>query len=240
VADETKLNIKTEGPFPSDLRHALMRRAVEIQMAIEAFERDGEPYSLKVEIVLGGSSTGFSPVDTIEAALQTSLDVAAKGEMSGQVQSLAEISATVVRSQGESGLILQLRGLSALRPDPMGTLLADELVPDSRDNATNTIVSENIRRALEPHVMGRPDAEYAAVIDLSRIGAGADRLSMMSNYLLLLRDFASALPAETAGRPKLYEYHVRVPVTHEGDERRLRVRVWRLGIMKIASDSRVV
>jgi hypothetical protein len=137
----------------------------------------------------------------------------------------------------EAHLTLTIRDAAEREPVTAGILMVDLEQSFTAGGAAADSWARALREVLASNVMARPAAEYALAIDLpmpSGDNVGPELLAGMA----LARDLSLALPAESGAESNLVEFSLRVGQDAAADRGAVRLRVWRLGFMKIPSRSR--
>ncbi len=212
---------------PNSARRALEQQRDAIRQAFAAFERGGQPYS--VAVTLNGRSDS-----TIDVMGTCSLLERLLAGIEPESEGLHSVMARWIRDWSIPRVTLTL---AEPQPDrePAGVLLVEHAIKCDAGSLADRFLIEDIRKTLTDHVMARPDSEYAIAIKMP-VQPDVRPRSALLDGLALARSAVAALPVETPDRPNVHE--LRVCLGHgDGD---VLLRIWRLGIMKVPSSSRVV
>lgn len=198
--------------------------------AISAAEREYRPYLLDLEWIGPARVLGGTLVESNYRILAMLVEDLPK------MRYVVGIRSRLGKTSAEPRLTLKLRD-EEQTPVPAGTLLVNLERPYVAGDVGNGLWTRAIREALAANVMARADAEYAAAIDLPE-RSGHDRETALLRGMGLARAVALALPARPGRRPKLLDLSLQF-VGDSASSENARIRVWRLGFMKIPSRSRI-
>lgn len=222
-----------------DLRQAVDRAQGSIPHAMRAYEEHERLYSLDIGIENREAHEQTTLVALAEELIQT-LFGALTGPPERRIESraLAELRLRRSWTTVAPGIAVSIHSAADAHTDPGGVLLVDEPGPLLLSGAAIATWAASIDDSLEANVMARRNAEYALAIDMPLVRASDDRIPQLTVALMLATYLAGVLPAEVSGAPNLLDFRVRVGSVGRA-EATARVRVWRLGLMKARSQSRV-
>ncbi len=207
----------------NELRRALQRESSAVHRAEDMLERNEHPFGLMLEWI--GPNRSPLEISKVLEVLLASLEP--------EPSWLRSIGARWVRDQNPPRVVLTL-GPQQPDRDPAGVLLVEHALKKVAISTNVRIVTEDIRKTLTDHVMARPDSEYAIAIDIPIQPDHGPRFALTQG-LEMERTVIAALPAKTPNQPDLREIHVWLS-DRDGD---MRLRIWRLGLMKISGQSRM-
>ncbi len=220
MADDLILEITDRIDSAARLRDVIDRHAGQIARSVEALGLECGAYLLSIDFTSALRHRGLSLV----GACQVTLSAIATVE---PLPVLAGIEGSTVRRMGDSSMTLRIRDLDDEPAQPAGFTLVDERLP---------LGNGKLGIGLSSDIMARPDAEYAISVEVPR--SGDDRNDWLLRGLDLARGVAYRLPAEPGAAPNLVQLSVRMADDETANT--ARVRVWRLGFMKVPSRTRLV
>ncbi len=239
MTDSLEIRLAGEIVSGRDLRGAIATAGPSIAKVMDEFEQDERPYALELDIDGPDVDEQATLADLADASLRALNDVWRNSpEQPYATRFLTGMRVRRSRGAAEPGMKLSLRAAGNVAAEPAGILLIDVPGPPTMSAREMTTSTAAIRDSLASNVMARPDAEYALAVDLPSGDAGLEGTTSLNKGLTLARLLAGVLPAEEPGRPNLLELWVGGGQVAP-DDLTPRIRVWRLGIMKIRSHSRV-
>ncbi len=219
MKDDVLLEVTGQVDSAAQLRQVLERRADTFERAMEALGPPSAPYRISVEFTPDLHQRGLSLVEVCRAVVTALANIAPPASFTG-------VDGAAVRGSGESSMTLRIRLLDDQPNQPAGMLLLDERLPASGHGRLQTGLSGDL--------MARPDAEYAVWVDAPKTDDhGVD---IILSGLDLAKAIAVMLPAEPGAPSNLVQLSVRMADNEQPDS--IRVRVWRLGFMKVPSRAR--
>ncbi len=216
-----------DGSSTNAVTHALHLQHDAVQQAIAAFDHAGRLFGITLTWNGIRRTTGDAQVacEVLEGLL---------ADLDPGPERLRSVGALWTRGQREPRVTLTLTQ-HEMESDPAGVLLLERTISNDPNRMGSGDMIADIRKTLEDHVMAHVDSEYIVMVDVP-IQAESQPTTAMLHGLVSARSTVTALPAEVAGRPNVIEVHVRL---REPDEQ-ARLRIWRLGFMKVPGRSRIV
>lgn len=231
--EEGSICIDLLGATPTELRSAIALHADDMLRAIEGIERQDRRFA--VDVTVTGAGIGKTP--SLMQVCDVLLDFFAGHEIPSRLPPPAEISIARHWTNSQTELRLLFHHLIAPPPVPAGILLVDIVEPTKKVRRNSDQIATNIRRTLESHMLVGSDSEYAVAIDVAE-KSGSDRVGARAHATALMRSVTAALRSRQSGEPKIVQFRVRL--TNDVDEDVVQLRIWRLGFMKVPSQTRIV
>ena len=210
---------------PNSVRRALQQQHDVIRQAIAAFERARHPYRMIL------TWKGFS--ETTDAHGACGVLEGLLADFVPAPDGLRAVGARWIQDRSEPRVTLNLAE-DVTESAPAGALLLERTMPTDVGLSNAGDLAADIRKTLEDHVMAHTDSEYMLAVDVPMQAEGHSRAALLRG-LALTRSAIGALPAEASRQPNVRELQVRL----RDEDGSTRLRIWRLGFMKVPGSSRV-
>ncbi|HEX3723326.1 MAG TPA: hypothetical protein VHV31_11070 [Nitrolancea sp.] len=212
--------------------------SVDAARTLRHFDDAGQPHSIELNVIEHPSSPSASlPELCVQVlnALQSAND--ATGTEIYAMRWLVQIHATLRLASQGAGVRVRVQADSESEVHVAGTLLVDLRQNVSNGASPSSDWLRLLRTELEHNSMARAGAEYAIAIDLPREPGLVGPTSQIESSLRVIEQVARLLPQEPLQVSMLPELWIQAVASDNEPAQRARLRVWRLGYMKIARQS---
>jgi hypothetical protein len=203
-----------------------------------------EPYAIELEVVEPPANRDVSLLESCVSLLGALRSVPSPTEQDGYAARwLTQFHTTLRLANEDSGERLRVRVAAELAVQPAGTLLVDLQDEASIDSAELAPLSDSwtrsIQNTLAQNPLARAGAEYAVAIDLPTEPGLPGRDTLIGSAFQMLGQISTLLPTEQGRTPTFHELWINLTSYPGEPTLRVRSRIWRLGYMKIAGQTRM-
>jgi hypothetical protein len=230
------------------LREAWAQAYNDAVRALSQFDADRQPHAIELEVVeipARGRTALPEFCENVLGALQRL--GGATGEGSGTMRWLTQVHATMRLAREGLGVRLRVRRAQESAVQPAGTLLVDLRYEMSADptgqgsigGAPSGIWIKSIGDTLEQNPLARVGAEYAMAIDLPLEPGMVGREALIGSSFQVMGQVAAMLPTKRRQTSTLPELWLTVLTAPGESALQTRLRIWRLGFMKVEGQPRM-
>ena len=231
--------------FPGDteVHDGWAKTYVDVAHISRQFDADRQPHAIELEVVeqlaSGSESLPERCVNVLDGVTETEHYT---------MRWLTQIHATIRRARERSGLHVRVHPTLELAVQPAGMLLVDlqhdmaagSTGQGSTERSSSAIWMSSIRDALEQNPLARAGAEYAIAIDLPTETDLVGRETLIRSTFRVMGEIATMLPQRQHQLSTLAELWLNLSTTPGTAAPHGRLRLWRLGYMKIRDERRIV
>jgi len=213
------------------------------------FDADRQPHAIELEVVEQLASGTKSLPELCVHVLDALRQVSGTTETERYTMRwLTQVHATMHRARERAGMQVRVHPTLGLAVQPAGTQLVD-LQPDmaagstgqgSTERSSSAIWMSSIRDTLEHNPLARAGAEYAIAIDLPLEPGLVGRETLIRSTFRVMGEIATVLPQGQQQMSTLAELWLNLSTAPGTAATHGRLRLWRLGYMKIRDERRIV
>ena len=213
------------------------------------FDADRQPHAIELDVVEQPASGSESLPELCVNVLDALRHVDDTTETERYTMRwLTQVHATMRRVRESSGMHVRVHPTLELAVQPAGMLLVDlqhdmsagSTGQGSTEGSSSAIWMSSIRDTLEQNPLARAGAEYAIAIDLPMEPGLVGRETLIRSTFRVMGEIATMLPQRQHQMSTLAELWLNLSTTPGTAAPHGRLRLWRLGYMKIRDERRIV
>jgi hypothetical protein len=226
--------------FDAAAQHEVANTMERAAKAFHTFDRSKEPYAVDIELVEHSSNRQASLAEFCQQMIETlTAPRKSTGGRRCQLRWLAQLHAAIRFVGGDMGSRVTLSAHPDLHVQPAGSLLVDIRQPvETPEGKAPLVWEESVQSILQQHPLARAGAEYAVAVDFPLPFDSPDRAQAFESGFVLIQQIEHSLPATKDQRSMIPEFWLNYPTSDDETEPHARLRVWRLGVMQVATATR--